>query len=193
MSVRTIYCSRCCLDLPVDAFRASRIKAVTKKDRCKKCLSELASAWNAAHPERRAIVKAKHRPKELERMRRWNAEHRAQLTEYMRVWREQNRERAREIAAAARKRNHDAVKAAQRERAAAKRGATPTWANKDAIRAIYLEARRLRKETGLDWHVDHIIPLNGKTVCGLHVETNLRIIRGIENMRKGNRLMEAYH
>lgn len=64
------------------------------------------------------------------------------------------------------------------------------WADLGAMRAIYLESARLTRETGIRMHVDHFYPLKGKTVCGLHVETNLRIIPAIENMRKHNKLLE---
>lgn len=63
----------------------------------------------------------------------------------------------------------------------------PPWANGAAIRAIYAEARRLTAETGTPHHVDHEIPLQGEFVTGLHVETNLRVMVGIENLRKRNR------
>jgi hypothetical protein len=66
--------------------------------------------------------------------------------------------------------------------------ATPAWADLEAIKKIYVEASVLRKQ-GSDVHVDHIIPLQGKTVCGLHVHWNLRIIPAIENMRKHNHLI----
>ena len=53
------------------------------------------------------------------------------------------------------------------------------------------EAHQLRKSrnecTGLEWHVDHIIPLKGKEVCGLHIWSNLAVIPKVENLRKGNR------
>lgn len=62
------------------------------------------------------------------------------------------------------------------------------WANKAAIEAIYAEARRLTKETGTPHHVDHIIPLQGPFVSGLHVETNLRVVTRTENLRKRNKV-----
>lgn len=64
---------------------------------------------------------------------------------------------------------------------------TPAWADVKAIDGIYAESRRLSAETGIRHSVDHIIPLCGRTVTGLHVETNLRIITLEQNIRKGNR------
>ena len=57
----------------------------------------------------------------------------------------------------------------------------PLWANKNEIKSIYKKAT----ETGLV--VDHIIPLCGKNVSGLHVENNLQLLTALENMRKGNK------
>lgn len=65
--------------------------------------------------------------------------------------------------------------------------ATPKWANLDKIKNIYLQCQNVTKQTGVLHHVDHIIPLKGKEVCGLHVETNLRIIPALVNMSKGNK------
>ena len=65
-------------------------------------------------------------------------------------------------------------------------GRMPVWADKKAIRAVYAEARRLTHETGVLHHVDHVIPLNGREVSGLHVEGNLQVLTFIENSRKHN-------
>jgi 5-methylcytosine-specific restriction endonuclease McrA len=50
------------------------------------------------------------------------------------------------------------------------------------------ELRKLRNQTtGFEWHVDHIVPLKGKEVCGLHIWSNLRVIPKVLNLRKGNK------
>lgn len=64
--------------------------------------------------------------------------------------------------------------------------ATPPWADKAAIRKIYVKAREL----GLT--VDHIYPLRGKTVSGLHVENNLQLLTQVDNDSKGNKFGEDH-
>jgi hypothetical protein len=63
---------------------------------------------------------------------------------------------------------------------------TAPWANWQAIKAFYQEAARQTRITGIVHEVDHIIPLLGETVCGLHVETNLRVVTKAENRTKSN-------
>ena len=91
-------------------------------------------------------------------------------------WRRENSERAR-------------IKHAVE--AAARRAAKPRWADAKAIYEIYAEARRLTRETGVRMSVDHIIPIKGKTVCGLHVHNNLQIMPLRDNIIKGARLANA--
>lgn len=67
---------------------------------------------------------------------------------------------------------------------------TPKWLTTEEfnkIKALYDQATLKSKETGELWHVDHIIPLRGVAVSGLHVFNNLRVIPAKENMQKGNR------
>jgi len=77
------------------------------------------------------------------------------------------------------------------KRKAAKLQRTPEWLTEDdrwMIEQAYELAAQRTAIFGFPWHVDHVLPLRGKTVSGLHVPTNLRVIPGVENMRKGNRL-----
>ena len=60
------------------------------------------------------------------------------------------------------------------------------WLNKQMISVIYLLAQTLSKECGEPYEVDHIIPLCGKNVCGLHYWKNLQVIPQSENRRKSN-------
>lgn len=73
---------------------------------------------------------------------------------------------------------------------------TPSWFS-DLDKFIFAEAYRLaiaRKEsTGIDWHVDHMIPLYSRTASGLHVGCNLQVIPAYMNFMKGNMMMLTDH
>lgn len=74
-------------------------------------------------------------------------------------------------------------------RRAVKLQRTPAWLtdiDKERIQNEYKLAALQTKLTGEPWHVDHIIPLQGELVSGLHVPSNLRAIRGKENLSKSN-------
>jgi hypothetical protein len=73
------------------------------------------------------------------------------------------------------------------KRRAVKSCAVPPWADMAAIAEVYAFAAEMRAG-GIDCHVDHVIPLLSKKVCGLHVHTNLAVILADKNRSKGNRL-----
>jgi len=76
--------------------------------------------------------------------------------------------------------NPEVKRAIDAKRRAAKLRACPSWADVAAIRDIYLNCPE-------GYHVDHVIPLQGDNVCGLHVETNLQYLTAEENLKKGNK------
>jgi hypothetical protein len=75
-----------------------------------------------------------------------------------------------------------------RKRQAQQLQRTPVW-DPDAhlIVAKYQLAAMLTKASGIEHHVDHIIPLQGRKVSGLHVFSNLRVIPGSDNVKKSNK------
>jgi hypothetical protein len=85
---------------------------------------------------------------------------------------------------------HKRVQYANKRRAA-KVNATPSWSEDNKISVIYEKAKWLESLTGLTYHVDHVIPLQGKNVCGLHVWANLQILEKKINIAKSNKLQGA--
>ena len=76
------------------------------------------------------------------------------------------------------------------KRRAAKIQRTPNWLTVDdyhAIRTLYETAAALTKSTGIEHHVDHVIPLQGRTVSGFHCPNNLQILTQSENCSKNNK------
>lgn len=86
------------------------------------------------------------------------------------------------------RRNPGICNAITMKRWAAKLNATPEWADHSAIEAIYTEAARLTRTTGIPHEVDHVYPLQSPLVCGLHIAANLQILTKADNIRKHNRM-----
>lgn len=78
-------------------------------------------------------------------------------------------------------------------RRASKLNATPPWLTKqdfEQIKELYEITKAFKLYTGEEYHVDHIIPLQGENVCGLHVPWNLQVISAKENLSKHNKLIQ---
>ena len=74
------------------------------------------------------------------------------------------------------------------------RQATPPWLTrkqKTEIRQLYQIAITMTRTTGEQYVVDHIVPLRGESVCGLHVPWNLRVVTREENLTKSNKHLDA--
>ena len=101
-------------------------------------------------------------------------------------WDKANKARKLEHAKAYQKRYPAKVNEYVVRRYAARRNATPLWANKQYVADMYMLARLVSEITGEKYHVDHIVPLKSDEVCGLHVEHNLQVIHHSANHAKFN-------
>ncbi len=85
--------------------------------------------------------------------------------------------------------NKDKINAYSSQNRAKKLNASPKWLTKEQlsdITAYYRVAKKLEEVTGEKFHVDHIHPLQGKEVNGLHVPWNLQVLSATENLSKNN-------
>ena len=133
------------------------------ENRCKKCNS---------------IRKQEYYIKNTEKIALYNKEYRENNRDYYKNWKKVNK---------------DKVNASTRYRQAAKIKRTPSWlTEKDKLmmQEFYSLAKEKEKCTGIKWHVDHIIPLQGKLVSGLHVPINLQVITAKDNLSKSNKYQE---
>jgi hypothetical protein len=93
-----------------------------------------------------------------------------------------NKEKIEKVKKQYRKKNAHILNALKAKRKALKLKATPKFANLEKIKEIY-------KNCPKGYHVDHIVPLVNKNVCGLHVEWNLQYLTASANLSKSNKFI----
>lgn len=170
----------------------------------RKTAAERQATYRARHPERvkaariaatgqtrKQNAEYRSRPEVMDRYKKWRIENRERNLNNKKDYYEKNKQVFIDKAKVWIKahpqyqQKTNAAKCAKRR--AARINSCPLWANSFFIREIYDLAKRRTKCTGIPWHVDHIVPLRSKFVCGLHVEQNLQVIPAIQNFKKGNR------
>ena len=154
-------CETCKEAKPLDSFSKDRRRKGGLRGQCKACVK---------------IYRAKYYAENTEALKAYNAKYYAE-----------NAQAINARSAKWRAENPDKASAAWARRRAAKLERTPAWANQADIEAVYASRVRMQECLGIEMHVDHIVPLRGKDVSGLHVAHNLQVIPAFENIRKNNK------
>lgn len=169
-------------------------KRLTKSNHCCECLLETGrknySKNKEKYKETKKIWVEKNKSKRKEIEKRWRKNNPEKAKAKCLEWKAKNKEYANKKSREWAKNNLERNAAIASKKRASKINRTPKWLtieNLIEIKDFYIASKMFRMYTGSEYHVDHIVPLLGKTVCGLHVPWNLQILDGIENQRKGNR------
>lgn len=160
----------------------------TKRERRR----EYTRRYNERHPERRKEQNKKYNnsPEAKARRAEWVENNMDRYLAAKKRWQNKNKEYYYQQTKKYRQENPGFTAKCCAKRRARKLMSTPTWLDEDHlwwIDEVYELATLRTKATGIDWHVDHIVPLQGRKVCGLHVPWNLQVITASENSKKGNK------
>lgn len=160
-------CSRCGVVKSTSFFYVDRSKNSGFKSSCKPCSPKKKKTY-------RPVCDEKYRAKRAENYLRNAEKIKARVSAYAKANPDKERERS-----------------AKRYAAKLQRTLTLTKEQKTALKTIYSFAEWVSKKTGSQHHVDHIVPLKGKNMSGLHVPWNLRVISEKENLRKKNKVDDS--
>lgn len=198
-------CTKCGVLKRLDDFREMRASADGKRPSCREC-SKLAAReyrdkykyrvkqqhgnWYKKYKDRIIEQHREYRSRNEEQVFQLQKKYRANNAAKRKLandaWRTSNPERHLENAKKWSKNNRPRVSVTNAKRRGQSRLATPVWANEFFMAEAYDLARRRTKATGFRWHVDHMVPLRSKLVCGLHCEQNMRVIPAVLNLKKRN-------
>ncbi len=172
-------CTRCKEEKLLDEFGKSKLGKNGLRAICKKCHNTGSREWQ------------KKNLKKIRERKRKQKEANPELVSAKRAIQTLRRKEKRDIYYKEYSKNNPGkINAKTAKRRAQKRKATPSWLTEDhwaQMEVFYVEAAVLTRETGIPHEVDHIIPLQGKTVRGLHVPWNLRVITRSENRHKSRK------
>jgi len=191
--VKTKVCSKCKIEKPVEGFSKDKSSKDGLCFHCKECIKEYHKANYYKFKERKKEYHKANYYKFKDLQKEYKKEYRkansGKIKEYLKANSGKIKESQKEYGKDYREANHDKINAHAAKRRSKKLQATPPWLTKEhlsAIRMYYTESKALEKATGLKHHVDHIVPLQGKNVCGLHVPWNLQVLTASENSAKNN-------
>lgn len=183
-------CTRCNRSLPTTEFYPRKDIKSGLDPRCKQCKKETRKSRAGSKSSARYWQKYYAENSETLNQRYWTN---PKVKEYQLNRYHQNPERFRAEHEAYRKSNLDKFAAKEAKRRSRKLNATPPWLTEVHFKEIenfYWLAKDLETITGQTYHVDHIVPLQGRTVCGLHVPWNLQVLPSDVNLSKSNKLEE---
>ena len=172
-------CTKCGEVKPLEMFSLQKKIKSGRRSACKECKKKYYAEHYAANSEKLLKQCLKYRKENSEKRAEYNAKYRLD-----------NREKRSEYNAEWAKKNPDKRAAKEAKRRAAKLQRTMPWLTDEQheeIDAIYSDAAMLTKKTGIEHQVDHIIPMQGKNISGLHVPWNLQVLTASENISKKNR------
>jgi hypothetical protein len=164
------------------------------RNQCKTCERKASLEYETLNREKRRQEKRDFYQNNLEKELQRKKDAYARNTEKEKArsarWRDKNREYLREKDRQDAKERPAYFCYKTQKRHAAKLQRTPKWLTAEQLKDIQTEyelSAWCSKVMGIKYNVDHIVPLQGKTVCGLHVPWNLRVIPASDNFKKSNK------